>query len=180
MIMRHAMVENAGNFDYMGFSNVNPNLSTQGYSISGSIGNAAAAAMIRSRDMRAPPYSQAGYRDGKLYVDGVFGLVLEALADFVPLGNYDIVYDQRLSFGVRLLNGTYTGIIGLIQSGAADLAAAPVLVRYDRTEVATYAPVLFTSHCVLIAVAGEPGVNAFSYLFVFDWEASQMRLSALV
>ncbi|KAL3245957.1 hypothetical protein MRX96_058046 [Rhipicephalus microplus] len=128
---------------------------------------------------KAPPYSQAGYRDGKLYVDGVFGFVLEALADFVPF-SYDIVYDQRLSFGVRLPNGTYTGIIGLIQSGTADLAAAPVLVRYDRTEVATYAPILFTSHCVLIAVAGEPGVNAFSYLFVFDWEASQMRLSALV
>ncbi|KAH7964088.1 hypothetical protein HPB51_027674 [Rhipicephalus microplus] len=61
---------------------------------------------------------------------------------------------------------------------AADLAASPVLLRYDRTEVVTYAPILFTSHCVLIAVAGEPGVNAFSYLFVFHWEASQISSSA--
>ncbi|KAH7954440.1 hypothetical protein HPB49_018458 [Dermacentor silvarum] len=114
---------------------------------------------LSDRYASAPPYSQAGYRDGKLYIDGVFGLVLEALADFVPF-SYDIVYDHRLSFGVRLPNGSYTGIIGLLQSGAVDLAAAPVLVRYDRTEVATYAPVLFTSHCGLIAVAGEPAVWA--------------------
>ncbi|KAH7955225.1 hypothetical protein HPB49_025645 [Dermacentor silvarum] len=117
------------------------------------------ASHLRVTFSPAPPYSQAGYRDGKLYVDGIFGRVLEALADFVPF-SYDIVYDHRLSFGVRLPNGSYTGIIGLLQSGAVDLAAAPVLLRYDRTEVATYAPVLFTSHCGLIAVAGEPTVWA--------------------
>ncbi|KAL3245956.1 hypothetical protein MRX96_058045, partial [Rhipicephalus microplus] len=92
---------------------------------------------------------------------------------------YDLVYDHQLSFGVRLLNGTYTGIVGLIQNGAADLAASPVLLRYDRTEVVTYAPILFTSHCVLIAVAGEPGVNAFSYLFVFHWEVWALLLATI-
>ncbi|XP_054930223.1 uncharacterized protein [Dermacentor andersoni] len=76
----------------------------------------------------APPYSQAGYRDGKLYIDGVFGLVVDALADFVPF-SYDVVYDHRLSFGVRLPNGSYTGIIGLLQSGvwAVLLATIPVV-----------------------------------------------------
>ncbi|KAK8767736.1 hypothetical protein V5799_005484 [Amblyomma americanum] len=86
------------------------------------------------------------------------------------LGSYEIMYDPRRTFGVRLANGSYNGIIGLLQTGAADLAAAPVIMRYDRAQVATYTPVLYTSQCALIAVAEEASVNAFSYFFVFDWE----------
>ncbi|KAH8036663.1 hypothetical protein HPB51_003553 [Rhipicephalus microplus] len=52
MIMRNAVVEGSGNFDHLGFFNVNPNLSTRAYNISGSIVNAAAAARIRNRDLR--------------------------------------------------------------------------------------------------------------------------------
>ncbi|XP_077486232.1 glutamate receptor ionotropic, delta-2-like [Amblyomma americanum] len=43
-------------------------------------------------------------------------------------------------------------------------------MRYDRAQVATYTPVMYTSQCALIAVAEEASVNAFSYFFVFDWE----------
>ncbi|KAH8019748.1 hypothetical protein HPB51_021571 [Rhipicephalus microplus] len=52
MIMRDAVVEGSGNFDHLVFFNVHPNLSTQAYNISASIGNAAATAGIRSRDLR--------------------------------------------------------------------------------------------------------------------------------
>ncbi|KAH8039075.1 hypothetical protein HPB51_005014 [Rhipicephalus microplus] len=52
MIMRDAVVEGSGNFDHLGFFNVHPNLSTRAYNISASIGNAAAAAGIRTRDLR--------------------------------------------------------------------------------------------------------------------------------
>ena len=50
--MRDAVVEGSGNFDLLGFFNVHPNLSTRAYSIFASIENAAAAAGIRSRDLR--------------------------------------------------------------------------------------------------------------------------------
>ncbi|KAH8030690.1 hypothetical protein HPB51_011477 [Rhipicephalus microplus] len=52
MIMRDAVVESSGNFDHLGFFNVHPNLSTWTYNISASIGNAAAAAEIRPRDLQ--------------------------------------------------------------------------------------------------------------------------------
>ncbi|KAH8031946.1 hypothetical protein HPB51_022144 [Rhipicephalus microplus] len=52
MIMRDAAVEGCGNFDRLGFFNVHPNLSTRAYNISAFIGNAAAVAGIRSRDLR--------------------------------------------------------------------------------------------------------------------------------
>ncbi|KAH8038015.1 hypothetical protein HPB51_020535 [Rhipicephalus microplus] len=55
MIMRDAVVEGSGNFDHLGFFNVHPNLSTRAYSISASIGNAAAAAGIETRDLRNVP-----------------------------------------------------------------------------------------------------------------------------
>ncbi|KAH7968406.1 hypothetical protein HPB52_008265 [Rhipicephalus sanguineus] len=55
----------------------------------------------------------------------------------------------------------------------ADLAASPVILSYDRAQVVTYTPPMYTGQCALIAVAGEPFVNAFSYLFAFDWQASQ-------
>ncbi|KAH8022990.1 hypothetical protein HPB51_009594 [Rhipicephalus microplus] len=52
MIMRDAVVEDSGNFDHLGFFNVHPNLSTRAYNISASIGNAAAAAGIRTHDLQ--------------------------------------------------------------------------------------------------------------------------------
>ncbi|KAH7977139.1 hypothetical protein HPB51_027000 [Rhipicephalus microplus] len=52
LIMRDAVVEGSGNFDHLGFFNVHPNLSTRAYNISASIGNAAATAENRTRDLR--------------------------------------------------------------------------------------------------------------------------------
>ncbi|KAH6937267.1 hypothetical protein HPB50_026235 [Hyalomma asiaticum] len=118
----------------------------------------------------SPPWVKPMYQDGKYYVTGIFGPLLQALADFVPF-SFDVTYDSERSFGTRHENGTYTGIVGLLQRGEVDLAASPVFLRSDRFDVVTYAPVIYTSHCALIAVAGEPSVNAFGYLFVFDWQA---------
>ncbi|KAH8040226.1 hypothetical protein HPB51_009774 [Rhipicephalus microplus] len=53
MIMGDAVVEGSGNCDPLVFLNVHPNLSTQAYNISASIGNAAAAAGIQSRYLRS-------------------------------------------------------------------------------------------------------------------------------
>ncbi|XP_070390970.1 glutamate receptor ionotropic, delta-1-like [Dermacentor albipictus] len=136
------------------------------------------ATHLRVTFATAPPWVQPVYRGEDLYVAGMFGHILQALADFVPF-SYDIVYDPRRSFGVRLTNGSYNGIIGLLHSGGADLAAAPVIVRYDRAEVVTYTPPMYSGHCALIAVAGEPSVNAFSYLFVFDWQVWAMLVACI-
>ncbi|KAH8037814.1 hypothetical protein HPB51_017314 [Rhipicephalus microplus] len=57
MIMRDAVVEDFGKFDHLRFFNVHPNLSTRAYNISASIGNAATAAEICSRDLRDIPSS---------------------------------------------------------------------------------------------------------------------------
>ncbi|XP_075741728.1 glutamate receptor ionotropic, delta-1-like [Rhipicephalus microplus] len=126
------------------------------------------AAHLRVTFASAPPWVQPGYRDGNLYVDGIYGQILQALADFVPF-SYNIVNNTKLSYGIRLPNGSFSGIVGLLQSGGADLAASPVILSYDRAQVVTYTPTMYTGQCALIAVAGEPFVNAFSYLFVFDW-----------
>ncbi|KAH8029767.1 hypothetical protein HPB51_003719 [Rhipicephalus microplus] len=50
--VQDAVVEGSGNLDHLGFFNVHPNLSTRAYNISASIGNAAAAAGIRTRALR--------------------------------------------------------------------------------------------------------------------------------
>ncbi|XP_075543837.1 glutamate receptor ionotropic, kainate glr-3-like [Dermacentor variabilis] len=133
------------------------------------------ATHLRVTVAAAPPWVQPEYKGGKLHVAGIFGQILRALADFVPF-SFDVTYDPQRSFGTRLENGSYTGIIGLLQKGEVDLAAASVFLQSDRAEVVTYAPVMYTSHCALIAVAGEPSVNAFGYLLVFDWQASQPSL----
>ena len=52
MIMRDAVVEGSENFDHLMFFNVHLNLSTRASDIFASIENAAAAAGIRSRDLR--------------------------------------------------------------------------------------------------------------------------------
>ncbi|KAH6937264.1 hypothetical protein HPB50_026232 [Hyalomma asiaticum] len=137
------------------------------------------ATHLRVTFASAPPWVQPGYKDGKLYVAGMFGHILRALADFVPF-SYDIINDTRLSYGIRLPNGSYSGIVGLLQNGGADLAASPVILSYDRAQVVTYAPPMYSGQCALIAVAGEPVVNAFSYLFAFDWQATCIPLMAAV
>ncbi|KAH7942668.1 hypothetical protein HPB51_028651 [Rhipicephalus microplus] len=60
MIMRDAVVEGSGNFDHLGFFNVRPILSTRAYNISASIGNAAAAAGNRTRDLRESAVDGSG------------------------------------------------------------------------------------------------------------------------
>ncbi|KAH8042450.1 hypothetical protein HPB51_023460 [Rhipicephalus microplus] len=52
MIMRDAVVEGSANFDHLEFFNMHPNVGTRAYNISASIENAAAAAGIRTRDLR--------------------------------------------------------------------------------------------------------------------------------
>ncbi|KAH7984905.1 hypothetical protein HPB51_026902 [Rhipicephalus microplus] len=70
MIMRDAVVEGSGNFDLLGFFNVQPNLSTWAYNISASIGNTAATAGIRTHDKRpgwrSRPPSSTGSQLGLL------------------------------------------------------------------------------------------------------------------
>ncbi|KAH8021264.1 hypothetical protein HPB51_013939 [Rhipicephalus microplus] len=52
MVMKDTVVEGSGNFNHLGFCNVHPNLSARTYSIFTFIENAAAAARIRSRNLR--------------------------------------------------------------------------------------------------------------------------------
>ncbi|KAL1419495.1 hypothetical protein MTO96_025404 [Rhipicephalus appendiculatus] len=128
------------------------------------------ATHLRVTVAASPPWVKAEYEDGRYHVSGIFGHLLQALADFVPF-SFDVTYDSERSFGIRLEDGNFTGIVGLLQRGEVDIAASPVFLRPDRFEVVGYGPVLYNSECTLIAVAGEPSVNAFGYLFVFDWQA---------
>ncbi|CAN7998979.1 unnamed protein product [Ixodes hexagonus] len=117
----------------------------------------------------SPPFMSAKYQNGRMYLDGIFGHILRAVAQFVPF-SYELIYDRKRTYGVRLPNGTFTGIMGLLLTGEADMAAAPLIVRQDRAEAVNFTPVIYTTYFSLLAVAGEPTVNAFSYILAFDWQ----------
>ena len=62
--MRDAVVEDSGNFDRLGFSNVHLNISTRASNIVAPIENAAAAAGIRSRDFRVSSRAPLDHHGG--------------------------------------------------------------------------------------------------------------------
>ncbi|KAH7954716.1 hypothetical protein HPB49_021207 [Dermacentor silvarum] len=114
------MTQEGSNVKITGNSLVGPALAC-----SASRNMAVNATHLRVTVAASPPWVQVHDENGKLYVTGIFGHLLRALADFVPF-SFDVTYDPKRSFGTRLGNGTYTGIIGLLQTGAWAIIIASV------------------------------------------------------
>ncbi|XP_077520018.1 glutamate receptor 1-like [Amblyomma americanum] len=69
--------------------------------------------------------------------------------------------------------------MGLLQTGAADMAAAPVIMSEQRARVVGFAPVVYPTYFSLVAASKETTASAFGYLSGFRSEVWAFLLISL-
>ncbi|XP_022236206.1 glutamate receptor ionotropic, delta-2-like, partial [Limulus polyphemus] len=107
--------------------------------------------------------------DGKVAIEGPMADVLEFLAKSVNF-TYTLIVPKDHQWGIRLPNGSWTGMIGMMVRNEADFGLGPFAVNYDRnTAVDTTIPIFIDYNTILVNYRKD-GPSIFSYLMAFGWE----------
>ncbi len=113
---------------------------------------------------------------GSKHIIKVHGLFQDILHELSSSLNF--TYESRLSkdltWGKRGPNGTYDGMLGMLQSGEADVLSAGLTITSDRLDVVSYSTALAWEVKALIASAASNAAKVpkpAMYLEVFDAES---------
>ncbi|GBN54107.1 hypothetical protein AVEN_85983-1 [Araneus ventricosus] len=90
-------------------------------------------------------------------------LVLEALGT-----EYEIIPEKNKAFGKLLPNGSWTGMMGMIGRGEADLGFTHVTVTEQRTEVVNFSTPHTMTACVFVTVLPQKIKSTFGFIHPFD------------
>ncbi|GFY51870.1 uncharacterized protein TNIN_147051 [Trichonephila inaurata madagascariensis] len=104
--------------------------------------------------------------NGKYILDGVEGKMLNILAEKLNF-KFEIVTSPNGQYGSRNSNGTWDGIIGLIQSGKADMGFGALSISEDRSEVVDFSMAynVFQRSFATKEPSEMPKITAFTYPF---------------
>ncbi|XP_076302865.1 putative glutamate receptor [Lasioglossum baleicum] len=129
---------------------------------------------IRVVSIHDPPVSrifrdQAGQTFG---IGGFFGEVIQLLQEGM---NCTFTYAEADSWGVRMPNGRWTGLIRMLVEGEADLAAAELMMTSSRLDAVRFTTSIYSTKCrVYIRRPDTTAVKWNAYLapFAFNvWNA---------
>ncbi|GFR20417.1 putative glutamate receptor [Trichonephila clavata] len=101
-------------------------------------------------------------------ISGVIGKFLEVIMEKMKI-EYDIVTPKDNEFGRKLESGNWTGLMGIVQRGEADMAASTLLVYEDRFQALNFSfPYDFDGMTFAIAKQTE-WRKAFGFMYLFDF-----------
>ncbi|XP_072144384.1 glutamate receptor ionotropic, kainate 5-like isoform X3 [Dermacentor andersoni] len=123
--------------------------------------------MRNTSSTKWPPYQTAMYRDGKLFMAGAGGNALNAVASSL---NFTYTLIQALNYGVRLPNGSWTGMVGALQRGEADAAMSVMALSYERHSIVRFGPCIDTIAFSMLSSSSPAHFDAFSYIHAFGIE----------
>ncbi|XP_069117092.1 glutamate receptor U1-like isoform X1 [Argopecten irradians] len=102
-----------------------------------------------------PPYVMKEEVDGNVTYRGFINDIMELIADRLGL-NYDFVPVKDKMFGTLLPNGTWTGAVGQVVSGTANMAAGPITVTSNRAQFVDFSqPFQFTGPVIVMRRPNE-------------------------
>ncbi|XP_065311285.1 probable glutamate receptor isoform X4 [Dermacentor albipictus] len=114
-----------------------------------------------------PVYQTAVYRDGKLFMAGAGGNALSAVASSL---NFTYTLTQGHNYGIRLPNGSWTGMVGALQRGEADAALSVMTLSLERHSVVRFGPCIDTVAFSMLASSSPAHFDAFGYIHAFGIE----------
>ncbi|XP_075550199.1 putative glutamate receptor [Dermacentor variabilis] len=114
-----------------------------------------------------PPYQTAVYQDGKLSMGGAGGNALRAVASSL---NFTYTFRRARDYGVRLSNGSWTGMVGAVQRREADAAMSVMALTYERHAVVRFGPCIDTIDFSMLSSSSPDRFDAFGYIRAFDVE----------
>ncbi|GFU06320.1 lig_chan-Glu_bd domain-containing protein [Nephila pilipes] len=75
--------------------------------------------------------------DGSIVLDGVEGKVIQCLADKLNF-EIEIVFSPNFQYGLQYSNGTWNGIIGMVQREEADIGVMALSISEDRWKAVNF------------------------------------------
>ncbi|XP_037515744.1 probable glutamate receptor isoform X2 [Rhipicephalus sanguineus] len=98
---------------------------------------------------------------------GAGGNALDAVASSL---NLTYTLTGASDYGVRLSNGSWTGMVGAIHRGEADAAISAMALTYERHGVVRFGPCIDTIDFSILSSASPNQFDAFGYIRAFDVE----------
>ncbi|KAL3214731.1 hypothetical protein MRX96_034710 [Rhipicephalus microplus] len=114
---------------------------------------------------------------------GPAGNALNAVASSL---NFTYTLTRASDYGVRLSNGSWTGMVGAVHRGEADAIMSMMTLTYERHSVLRFGPCIEVIDFTILSSASPNEFDAFGYIRAFDIEvwiavfASLICLSCLV
>nr|XP_027222652.1 glutamate receptor-like [Penaeus vannamei] len=93
---------------------------------------------------------------------------------------YRLVRPSDGSWGAPLPNGSWSGMVGVVQREAADMGLGPFAVTRSRSLVVAFSQTLFFEDVVILASKGKPEHNPWGFLFPLApavWAALLMAMT---
>ncbi|GFY45451.1 uncharacterized protein TNIN_296161 [Trichonephila inaurata madagascariensis] len=121
---------------------------------------------IRVAALNIPSVFKLNAVGDKIVVDGSDGKLLNCLAEKLNF-EYEVVLTSDGQWGSRDENGSWDGIVGLIQSGKADFGMPALGITEERNEDLDFSlPYTLLEKLFVTKEAGEmPKITAFTYPF---------------
>ncbi|XP_069941762.1 probable glutamate receptor [Cherax quadricarinatus] len=85
-------------------------------------------------------------------------------------------------FGSKQENGSWSGMVGMVSRGEADIAIGPFGITENRTEVVDITWPVTIQYCCILGSCGKPEVNSWGFLLPLDplvWAATLTALFLL-
>ncbi|KAG8201872.1 hypothetical protein JTE90_027351 [Oedothorax gibbosus] len=102
-------------------------------------------------------------------VSGAFGEFLNIIAKHLGF-EYDFVYPEEFNIGVRKDDGNWTGIIGILSRGEADLSLNHLSMEFHRQEVVDFGTVYAAEEVIyFIEKPNYEEIPIFGFLYPFDF-----------
>ncbi|GFS60951.1 glutamate receptor ionotropic, delta-1 [Trichonephila clavipes] len=105
--------------------------------------------------------------NGKTRIAGIEGYFAHAIFTEMNI-EYDVVFPEDNEFGRELNNGNWTGIVGMVQRGEADLAIASLGINENRFRVVDFSFPYSTDGMNFVVLKPSEWSKAFGFLELFD------------
>ncbi|GFY49491.1 glutamate receptor ionotropic, delta-1 [Trichonephila inaurata madagascariensis] len=105
--------------------------------------------------------------NGKTRIAGIEGCFAHAIFTEMNI-EYDIVLSEDNEFGREINNGSWTGIVGMVQRGETDLAIGSLGINEDRFRVADYSFPYASDGMNFVVLKPSEWSKAFGFLELFD------------
>ncbi|GFY67464.1 putative sodium-dependent multivitamin transporter [Trichonephila inaurata madagascariensis] len=106
--------------------------------------------------------------NGETNIAGTIGKFLEVILTKMKI-QYDIVIPKDHEFGRKLQSGNWTGLLGMIQNGEADMAANTLAICEERLEIVDFS-FPYNSNEMTFATLKQTGWRTtFGFVYLFDF-----------
>ncbi|GFR20093.1 glutamate receptor ionotropic, delta-2 [Trichonephila clavata] len=116
--------------------------------------------------------------DGKPNISGIEGEMIKILMEKVDI-DYEIVIPKDTEFGRKLPSGNWTGLIGMVHRGEADMAIGTLGIYEDRYEVIDFGYPYITDGVTFVILKANKQLQLFGFLHVFGFQVWLLILFTL-